>query len=37
MKNTVRDRLVGKPLIGFKTKDGAVRMPTVKAGAEVKS
>jgi hypothetical protein len=29
---SVRDRLVGKPLIGFDTRPGAVRAPNVRAG-----
>jgi hypothetical protein len=32
---SVRDRLVGKPLIGFDTK-GAVRAPRAAVGGEVK-
>jgi hypothetical protein len=31
VETTARDRLVGKPLIGFKTEAGAVRKPAIKA------
>lgn len=35
-KTTVRDRLIGKDLIGFDTRAGVVRAPRVKAGTEAK-
>jgi hypothetical protein len=36
-KKSMREQLVGKPLIGFDTRAGVVRTPRVKLGAEIKS